>query len=123
LRSVGGPSLSNIYKVLKFIKENEKTNTSALQYGFSASVREILLDLVKYGLLKKRPGKSEQSKAIIVYEITPCGQEVLRRFEDLKKILEANGITLKEDRLVEIAKSKSSSYLKKKGVDADGEER
>ncbi len=81
-----------VYDILLEIKKHGKVQPSKLAESIKSISEKTLYkrleELTKIGLLKKEPGFNELGRPITLYSLTPLGEEVVRKFIDVEKILE-----------------------------------
>ncbi len=80
-----------VYDILIEIKKHGKVQPSKLAEVITSISEKTLYkrleELTKIGLIKKEAGFNEYGRPVTLYCLTPLGEEVVKRFIDVEKIL------------------------------------
>jgi len=80
-----------VYDILMEIKKHGKIQPSKLAESIKSISEKTLYkrleELAKIGLIKKEAGFNEFGRPVTLYSLTPLGEEVVRRFIDVERIL------------------------------------
>jgi DNA-binding HxlR family transcriptional regulator len=80
-----------VYDILLEIKKHGKIQPSKLAELIKSISEKTLYkrleELAMIGLIKKEAGFNEFGRPVTLYSLTPLGEEVIKRFIDVEKIL------------------------------------
>ena len=80
-----------VYDILLEIKRHGKIQPSKLAEIIKSISEKTLYkrleELTMIGLIKKEAGFNELGRPVVLYSLTPLGEEVVKRFIDVEKII------------------------------------